>query len=117
MSDQIAAISVGVENFRFWLPKACACMPTKSISATLSFAIGGDFFQAALSDDLTHTCDYEAMCHELVARLSVFDCRDFERITVVAHQFIRDYSPRIRTGYVSLFLYCHDTFCYAQPLL
>lgn len=110
MSSTKKEITVGVENFRFLLKTHCVENSSMPIAVSLSFNLRGDFLPSALSDDLTKTVDYEALCKAIENDLSFESCRSVDNIVLRLQTAISRFSPLIFGGYFSLHLHCHDTF-------
>jgi dihydroneopterin aldolase len=108
---------VGIEDYRFLLDKPCLRDHNRRVSLRLSFELCGKFLEAAHSDAIQDTVDYQAMCQAIEERLKDADCGIMTSIAHGINDAIASFSPLITGGYVRLEIRCHDTFTSERRLL
>jgi len=103
-------MSLGVENFCFSLRKPCEQNQNIFGKVSLSLKLSGDFFPAALTDQITDTVDYAAFCREIADHCHNLNCASFKQFHQQLEEATKKFYPVISKAYYLITLSCHANF-------
>lgn|SRR5579871_4444230 len=109
-------ISINIDSFHFALANPCLHDKERATEILLSFKLDGDFLPGAISDQLSDTVDYEALCQQIKSRVRALNCDAIPLITAHINHAIIESSPLITSGWFSLSVTCHSAFTTTKGL-
>lgn len=106
-------LTIGVKDYASTLSNTCVYDHECRVKLKVSFELEGDFLNAAYSDNIRHTVDYEQLCKFINARFTKPEDINLNNLKLA----IKDFSPLINTGFVTLEVSCAHTYSKDQGLL
>jgi dihydroneopterin aldolase len=106
----ISRMSLGVTDYCFSTKTACVEDPKKSCRVSLSLRLWGEFWPAALNDQINDTIDYEALCNDIAKYCDHLSCATIDLFEKRLQYAISQFSPIISQAYFSITITCHASF-------